>query len=132
MATLLGVAPRRMLEAMDATPTPVAGPSGGARFTGGHLLSTWNHGLVSNAEGWRVMTQGGTALDAVVDGTALVESDPTGTSVGIGGRPDHTGKVTLDACVAGTPPFPGACGTTPCVAALTVTANAAGCLAQTR
>ena len=101
MATLLGVAPRRMLEAMDATPTPVAGPSGGARFTGGHLLSTWNHGLVSNAEGWRVMTQGGTALDAVVDGTALVESDPTGTSVGIGGRPDHTGKVTLDACVMG-------------------------------
>ena len=99
MATLLGVAPRRMLEAMDTTPTPLTGPSGGARFTGGHMLSTWNHGLVSNAEGWRIMKQGGTALDAVVDGTALVESDPTGTSVGIGGRPDHTGKVTLDACV---------------------------------
>ena len=26
------------------------------------------------------------ALDAVVEGTAVVESDPTGSSVGLGGR----------------------------------------------
>ncbi len=65
------------------------------------MLATWNHGLVSNAEGWRLMQQGGTALDAVVEGTALVESDPNGASVGLGGRPDRSGKVTLDACVMG-------------------------------
>lgn len=45
------------------------------------------------------MQAGGTALDAVVEGTAVVESDPTGSSVGLGGRPDRDGKVTLDACV---------------------------------
>ena len=102
MATLLGVAPRRMLEAMDTPPSPAIPPlSAGERFKGGHMLSTWKHGLVSNEEGWRVMKAEGSALDAVVEGTALVESDPTGTSVGIGGRPDHTGKVTLDACVMG-------------------------------
>lgn len=65
------------------------------------MLSTWNHGLVSNEEGWRQMQRGGSALDAVVEGTALVESDPHGTSVGLGGRPDRTGRVTLDACVMG-------------------------------
>jgi len=63
------------------------------------MLATWNHGLVSNAEGWRQMQNGGSALDAVVEGTAVVESDPTGTSVGLGGRPDRSGRVTLDACV---------------------------------
>ena len=65
------------------------------------MLSTWNHGIVSNEEGWRQMQNGGNALDAVVEGTAVVESDPTGTSVGLGGRPDREGKVTLDACVMG-------------------------------
>lgn len=63
------------------------------------MLATWNHGIVSNEEGWRQMKAGGTALDAVVEGTAVVESDPTGSSVGLGGRPDRDGKVTLDACV---------------------------------
>lgn len=101
MATLFGVAPARMLGALDAR-TPFAGPAtGDERFKGGHMLATWNHGLVSNAEGWRQMQQGGNALDAVVEGTALVESDPSGTSVGLGGRPDRDGKVTLDACVMG-------------------------------
>lgn len=67
----------------------------------GHMLATWSHGVVSNEEGWRLMQQGGSAMDAVVEGTALVESDPTGSSVGLGGRPDREGKVTLDACVMG-------------------------------
>ena len=57
------------------------------------MLSTWYHGMVSNEEGWKQMQAGGTALDAVVEGTALVESDATGTSVGLGGRPDRTGRL---------------------------------------
>ena len=97
MAAVLRLDPTRLLH---ATPPPAAASlKPGERFTGGHMLATWNHGLVSNAEGWRQMQNGGTALDAVVEGTAVVESDPTGTSVGLGGRPDHSGKVTLDACV---------------------------------
>jgi N4-(beta-N-acetylglucosaminyl)-L-asparaginase len=101
MAAVLGLDPTRVLQAG----TPVApsfvplNPSD--RFKEGHMLSTWYHGVVSNQEGWKQMQAGGTALDAVVEGTALVESDPTGTSVGIGGRPDRSGRVTLDACVMG-------------------------------
>ncbi len=97
MAAVLGLDPTRLLQ---ATPPPAAASlKPEERFMGGHMLATWNHGVVSNAEGWRQMQHGGTALDAVVEGTAVVESDPTGTSVGLGGRPDRSGKVTLDACV---------------------------------
>ena len=98
-ALLLGFDPARLLQArsMEHTGRPVNGD----RFSGGHMLSTWNHGIASNEEGWRQMQNGGNAWDAGVEGTAMVESDPTGTSVGLGGRPDREGKVTLDACVMG-------------------------------
>ncbi len=98
-ALLLGLDPARMLQARSIESPTV--PLNAERFTGGHMLSTWNHGIVANEEGWRRMQAGGNALDAVVEGTAVVESDPTGTSVGLGGRPDRDGKVTLDACVMG-------------------------------
>ena len=98
-ALLLGFDPARLLQARSMAHT--GRPVNGDRFSGGHKLSTWNHGIASNEEGWRQMQNGGNALDAVVEGTAMVESDPTGTSVGLGGRPDREGKVTLDACVMG-------------------------------
>ena len=100
MAAVLGMDPVRLLRATVPTASPMPHPlASGTRFKGGHMLATWNHGITSNEEGWRQMQAGGTALDAVVEGTALVESDPTGSSVGLGGRPDRDGKVTLDACV---------------------------------
>ena len=100
MAAVLGMDPVRLLRATVPTASPMPRPlASGTRFKGGHMLATWNHGITSNEEGWRQMQAGGTALDAVVEGTALVESDPTGSSVGLGGRPDRDGKVTLDACV---------------------------------
>ena len=99
MAAVLGLDPMRLIGEETAIPEPLGGLADVARFRQGHMLSTWYHGMVSNEEGWRQMQAGGSALDAVVEGTALVESDPTGTSVGLGGRPDRTGKVTLDACV---------------------------------
>ena len=40
-------------------------------------------------------------LDAVEKGLMLVESDPSGQSVGIGGLPDRDGIVTLDASIMG-------------------------------
>lgn len=98
-ALLMGLDPTRLLQARSIEHP--GRPLNGERFSGGHMLSTWNHGIVSNDEGWRQMQNGGNALDAVVEGTAVVESDPTGTSVGLGGRPDRDGKVTLDACVMG-------------------------------
>lgn len=62
-------------------------------------LSTWNHGIPANAEAMRVMEAGGSALDGAEKGVMVVEADPTGTSVGIGGAPDRDGNVTLDACI---------------------------------
>ena len=99
MAAVLGLDPARLLRPADPSVAHFPGSLDRARFTGGHMLATWNHGLASNEEGGAKCRAGGTALDAVVEGTAVVESDPTGSSVGLGGRPDRDGKVTLDACV---------------------------------
>lgn len=69
------------------------------RIEGPMIISTWIHGLEANRAGWSVLENGGSALDATVAGAMQTESDVTNRSVGIGGRPDRTGHVTLDACV---------------------------------
>lgn len=63
------------------------------------VISTWNHGLAANEAAWAVLSSAGSALNAVEAGVRITESDPTGQSVGIGGRPDMSGEVTLDACI---------------------------------
>jgi N4-(beta-N-acetylglucosaminyl)-L-asparaginase len=65
----------------------------------GLVISTWYHGLVANAVAQEVISKGGRAVDAAQQGVMIVEEDPTGTSVGLGGAPDREGKVTLDACI---------------------------------
>jgi isoaspartyl peptidase/L-asparaginase-like protein (Ntn-hydrolase superfamily) len=63
------------------------------------ILSTWDHGLPANAKALEVLRAGGSVLDAVEQGVMVVESDFTNRSVGLGGRPDRDGRVTLDACI---------------------------------
>lgn len=63
------------------------------------VLSTWRHGVAANAKAWEVLSNGGTALDAVQHGVMITESDFTNRSVGLGGMPDRDGHVTLDACI---------------------------------
>ena len=63
------------------------------------VVSTWNHGLDANKAAWKVLDEGGSALDAVEQGVRVTESDPENGSVGLGGRPDRDGNVTLDACI---------------------------------
>lgn len=63
------------------------------------VISTWKHGLEANAAAWKLLEKGGTALDAVEQGVRVTESDPENSSVGLGGRPDRDGRVTLDACI---------------------------------
>jgi N4-(beta-N-acetylglucosaminyl)-L-asparaginase len=63
------------------------------------VISTWNHGLAANAEAWKVLENGGSALDAVEKGVRVTEADLSNRSVGIGGMPDRDGHVTLDACI---------------------------------
>jgi len=63
------------------------------------VISTWNHGMPSNEAAWEILIKGGHSLDAVEAGVRIPEADPNVTSVGKGGTPDASGKVTLDACI---------------------------------
>ncbi|MEQ8424094.1 MAG: N(4)-(beta-N-acetylglucosaminyl)-L-asparaginase [Cyclobacteriaceae bacterium] len=63
------------------------------------VVSTWNFGVPSNAEAWKILSANGRALDAIEKGVQVPEGDPKESSVGLGGLPDREGKVTLDACI---------------------------------
>ncbi len=63
------------------------------------VVSTWSHGMAANASAWKVIESKGHALDAVEQGVMVTEMDIANRSVGIGGRPDRDGHVTLDACI---------------------------------
>ena len=63
------------------------------------VISTWNHGMAANAKAWETLSKKGYALDAVEAGVRVTQDDPANTSVGLGGRPDREGRVTLDACI---------------------------------
>ena len=62
------------------------------------MVSTWNHGILANAEGFKALNNSGSAMDMIEAAARLVEEDAEGLSVGIGGLPDRDGNVTLDAC----------------------------------
>jgi len=72
------------------------------------VLSTWSFGPVANTPAWDILSRGGTALDAVIAGACAVDNDPTINSVGIGGLPDASGRVSLDGCVMENPDRAGA------------------------
>ena len=63
------------------------------------VLSTWDHGISANNSAMDILNNNGTALDAVESGVRVTEADPSSQSVGLGGRPDQDGQVTLDACI---------------------------------
>jgi isoaspartyl peptidase/L-asparaginase-like protein (Ntn-hydrolase superfamily) len=92
-ALAVGCAGTETTREETATKAPAAGPGGPV------VLSTWDHGMVANARAWDVLRAGGSVLDAVEQGVAMVESDLTNRSVGLGGMPDRDGFVTLDACI---------------------------------
>lgn len=63
------------------------------------VISTWNFGMQANKAAWKILSKGGRALDAVEVGVKVPEADRKIHSVGLGGRPDRDGRVTLDACI---------------------------------
>ena len=63
------------------------------------ILSTWNHGLPANADGWKKLKETGSILDAVEAGVRNTELDLTNLSVGLQGLPDREGIATLDASI---------------------------------
>lgn len=76
------------------------------------VISTWDFGVKANAEAWKILSSKGRALDAVEAGVRIIESDPTNTTVGLGGSPDREGHVTLDACIMDDK---GGCGSVACL-----------------
>ena len=63
------------------------------------VVSTWRFGLASNQPAWKILKNGGSALDAVVRGVEVAERDPAVKSVGFGGYPNAEGEVEVDAAV---------------------------------
>lgn len=63
------------------------------------VISTWRHGIEANKAAYEVIQNNGVAIDAVEQGVRVTEADISNRSVGIGGRPDASGHVTLDACI---------------------------------
>nr|WP_299073886.1 N(4)-(beta-N-acetylglucosaminyl)-L-asparaginase [uncultured Allomuricauda sp.] len=61
-------------------------------------ICTWNFANAT-AKAWEVLSNKGSALDAVEQGVMVEEANINNKTVGIGGRPDRDGNVTLDACI---------------------------------
>jgi N4-(beta-N-acetylglucosaminyl)-L-asparaginase len=62
------------------------------------VLTTWAN-VGANEKAYDIMAKGGSALDGIEQGIRVTESDTTDQSVGVGGLPDASGIVTLDACI---------------------------------
>ncbi len=62
------------------------------------VICTWDF-MNASAKAWEVLQKGGNALDAVEQGVMVEEADVNNQTVGVGGRPDRDGNVTLDACI---------------------------------
>lgn len=75
------------------------------------LISTWSFGKTANAAGWPVLTgPSPDPLGAVEAACRAVEDDPHCRTVGRGGLPDRSGRVSLDAAVMVSPARCGAVG----------------------
>lgn len=84
------------------------------------LVSTWSFGQRANAAGWPILMKSG-ALDAVEAACRDAENDLSNHTVGVGGYPDHTGRVSLDASIMLSPAKSGAvCGVREHVAAISI------------
>ncbi len=63
------------------------------------IVSTWPFGKASNDAALKILTDGGSNLDAVEQGIWVTESDVKNHSVGLAGTPNAAGVVQLDACI---------------------------------
>jgi isoaspartyl peptidase/L-asparaginase-like protein (Ntn-hydrolase superfamily) len=63
------------------------------------ILTTWPFGLDAARMGWRCLSEGASALDAIEAAANVTERDPAVNSVGYGGLPNAEGVVELDAAI---------------------------------
>lgn len=79
-----------------------AGASASTRLAGLPMIITSHEnqtGQNAMREAWRILEDGGSALDAVERGANVIEVDPEDHSVGYGGLPNEHGVVQLDASI---------------------------------
>ncbi|CAM4224099.1 isoaspartyl peptidase/L-asparaginase family protein [Zobellia nedashkovskayae] len=62
------------------------------------VICTWDF-FNASSKAWDVLKDGGSSLDAVTEGVMVEENDVDNQTVGVGGRPDRDGNVTLDSCI---------------------------------
>lgn len=72
------------------------------------ILSTWSFGQRANAAAWPILETGGSALDAVEAAARDAEADESNHTVGFGGYPDASGRVSVDAAIMLSPARRGA------------------------
>lgn len=63
------------------------------------IVSTWSFGKRGNDAAWPALASGGSSLDAVEIACRAIECDPDVDSVGYGGLPDCSGRMSLDGCI---------------------------------
>ena len=63
------------------------------------VISTWDHGFKANQHALKLLKKGKTALEAVIAGCTITETDNGQRTVGLGGWPDREGIVTLDSAL---------------------------------
>ncbi|WP_312238532.1 isoaspartyl peptidase/L-asparaginase, partial [Stenotrophomonas sp.] len=66
---------------------------------GARVVSTWDFGVGANQAAWKVLSVGGSALDAVEAGARWAESELCNSTVGRCGNPDRDGVLSLDASI---------------------------------
>ncbi len=84
----------------DASPTTAKVNAGNitARSAARPVAISSGNGLPAVRRAVELINAGSDALDAVVEGIAIVEADPDDMTVGYGGLPNEDGVVELDAC----------------------------------
>lgn len=63
------------------------------------MIATWSFGQRGNDAAWPALAAGGSSIDAVEAASCIIEADEEVDSVGYGGLPDRTGRVSLDGCI---------------------------------
>ena len=69
-----------------------------AKQAGSPIVISSGNGLRATEKAMDIIKQGSDALDGVIAGVNIVESDPNDHSVGYGGLPNELGVVELDSC----------------------------------
>jgi L-asparaginase/N4-(beta-N-acetylglucosaminyl)-L-asparaginase len=93
---LLGGIP--LLSACTQTEAPQSDPPPAKKLRP-VVISTWRHGQAANAAAYPLLLEGASAWDAAEAGVRVTEADPKVRTVGLGGRPDRDGVVSLDAAL---------------------------------